>query len=187
MSFEEILKTVYYLSDDSVACLMGEMERVSYLKKECVLREGQWDDFVYFVESGSVRRYVLRGEKNVILSFVFEGDMAVAVPGFSGRTVSKCIVETLEDSILLRISRERLEGLFRKSLELANWGRCLVERYLLEHELYFMDYFWTDKGTQYRNLIKEYPQLLQRVSLKELASYLDVTPQSLSRIRAERK
>lgn len=187
MGFEERLKTEYYLPDESVSCLMEEMERVSYLKKECVLREGQWDDFVYFVESGSVRRYVRRGDKNVILSFVFEGDMAVAVPGFAGRTVSKCIVETLEDTILLRISRKRLEELFRRSLELANWGRCLVERHLLEHERYFMDYFWADKGTQYRNLIKDYPQLLQRVSLKELASYLNVTPQSLSRIRAERK
>lgn len=80
-----------------------------------------------------------------------------------------------------------MEILFEQSVGLANWGRKLAGKALTEYEHYFIDYFFTDKGTQYRNIIKEYPKLLQRVSQKELASYLNITPQSLSRIRANMK
>lgn len=173
------------MSDESISLLLSDMEIVSYGKKEIVLDEGQRDRSVYFVKTGSVRRYILREGKCVTLSFAFEGDMAVVTPGFIGNTVSKFTIEALEDVTLLRISRERMEALFQSSLELANWGRRMVERILREYERYFMDYFWADKGVQYQNLIKEYPELMQRVSLKELASYLDVTPQSLSRIRRD--
>ena len=75
-------------------------------------------------------------------------------------------------------------ALFAESVELANWGRRLVEKQLVECERYFTEYYWQDKKTQYLRLLGEYPDLLRRVPLKDLASYLDVTPQSLSRIRS---
>ena len=62
-----------------------------------------------------------------------------------------------------------------------------MEKTIQEYEHYFIEYYWADKGHQYQMLIKEFPQLLQRVSLKEIASYLNITPQSLSRIRAHLK
>lgn len=93
-------------------------------------------------------------------------------------------IETMEDTTLLKISRKVLEEIFSSSVEMANWGRRLMEKSLLEYEHYFIDYFWANKSIQYRMIMKEYPELLQRVSLKELASYLNVTPQTLSRIRA---
>ena len=51
-------------------------------------------------------------------------------------------------------------------------------------EYYFTDYGGADTGTQYRMLVAEYPELFRRVPLRDLASYLNVTPQALSRIRA---
>ena len=63
--------------------------------------------------------------------------------------------------------------------------RRLCEERLRRYEAYFADYTWMDKGRQYERLLREYPQLLQRIALKDLASYLMLTPQSLSRIRAE--
>ena len=52
------------------------------------------------------------------------------------------------------------------------------------HEDYFADYAWRGKREQYGRMLREYPQLLQRIALKDLAAYLFLTPQSLSRIRA---
>ena len=62
-----------------------------------------------------------------------------------------------------------------------------AEEQLRRHEEYFADFAWRDKSEQYKRVLREYPQLLQRIALKDLAAYLFLTPQSLSRIRAEIK
>ena len=187
MEFTKKLQEQYKLSTESIALLQEHMQLLSFEKKEVVIQEGQRDDYTYFVESGSVRAYVIREDKQVTLLFAFEGDLATTILGPSNTLTSRLTIETLEPTTLVRISRTRLEELFRQSLDIANWGRKLMEKTLLEYEHYFMEYYWLEKSTQYQVLMKEYPQLLQRVSLKEIASYLNITPQTLSRIRAHIK
>lgn len=185
MKLVQRLRERYGLTEAAVAALSAEAERLEFGRKECVVCEGQRDDWVYFVEQGSVRTYVMREEHCVILNFAFEGDSATSTLGADGSGVSHCTIETLEPSVLVRISRQRMEALFENSAELANWGRHVAERMLSSHEEYFAEYSWRDKGEQYFRLLAEYPELLRRVPLKDLAAYLFVTPQTLSRIRAE--
>ena len=87
----------------------------------------------------------------------------------------------------LGLPREEIDRLFAADAELADWGRRMAEEQLRRHEEYFADFAWRDKSEQYKRVLREYPQLLQRIALKDLAAYLFVTPQSLSRIRAEIK
>ena len=186
MEFTKKLQTQYKLSTNSIALLKEQIQLISFDRKEIVIREGQRNDYTYFVESGSIRTYVNRKDKQVTLSFAFEGDLATNL-GPANTLTSKLTIETLEPTTLVRISHTHLEQLFQQSLEIANWGRKLMEKILLEYEHYFMEYYWLEKSAQYHVLIQEYPQLLQRVSLIEIASYLNITPQTLSRIRAHIK
>lgn len=185
MDLFQRLRNRYSLSETALAALSAEAERLVFGRKECVVREGQRDDRIYFVEQGSVRTYVMREDRCVILNFAFEGDSTTSALGANCSEVSYCTVETLEPSVLICIPRQRMETLFGNSTELANWGRLVTEQMLRSHEEYFAEYSWRDKGEQYFRLLAEYPELLQRVPLKDLASYLFVTPQTLSRIRAE--
>lgn len=185
MDFTQQLRDRHSLSAQAARLLMQEAERITFARKEVVTEEGRRDPYVYFVEQGSVRTFVLREDKCVILTFAFEGDAASSTLGVTDTETSRCTIETLEPATLLRIPRQRLDALFTQNAELANWGRRLIEQQLLLHEAYFADYCWMDKGQQYKRMLREYPQLLQRVPLKDLAAYLFITPQSLSRIRAE--
>lgn len=187
MDFFERIRNDYGLSAEAVRILAAEAERIGSGRKECLVREGGRDTWLYFVEEGSLRTYVMREERCVILNFAFEGDPATSVLGTAPGGISRCTVETLKPSRLIRIPRARMEKLFHDSAELADWGRRVAERMLRSHEEYFADYSWREKGKQYFRLLAEYPELLQRVPLKDLASYLFVTPQTLSRIRAELK
>lgn len=187
MDFMEKLRSRYELSAEAAERLMRHAERISFAKKEVVTSEGRRDDYVYFVESGSVRAYVMREARCVIIFFAFEGDAASSVLGTTDYPTARYTIETLEASTLLRIPRQEMEELLTGSLKLANWGRKVAERMLRSHEEYFADYAWRDKGEQYLHILHEYPELLQRVPLKDLAAYLFVTPQTLSRIRAEIK
>lgn len=173
---------IYPISLEGVDMLLRDMVEVRYKKGEAVVREGQRVRDAYFVKEGLVRSYVMREDKDITLWFATVGDMAVGGPG----EILTMNVEALEDSVLLKIPQSKLEDLYHHSLELANWGRKLVEKYLSEYEHYFIHYSWNDAGEQYEMLVKAYPELIQKIPLKHIASYLQITPQSLSRIRAKK-
>lgn len=187
MDFTRQLCDIHPLCDESIAQVMEYAQRLTFARKEVVIDQWCRDAYVYFVEQGSVRTYVVREGKYVILSFAFEGEAVSSILGMMESRTSNCTIETLEPTTLLRIPGKRLEELFMQNIELANWGRKMAERQLMLHQAYFADYSWMDKGQQYMRMLREYPQLLQRIPLKDLAAYLAVTPQSLSRIRAKIK
>ena len=93
----------------------------------------------------------------------------------------------VEDSVLLRIPARVLEELWDLTPYLANWMRTLSDYYLREYENYFINDSWSDAREQYETSLRTRPDLFQRVPLKHIASFLQITPQSLSRIRASVK
>lgn len=184
MDFAQILRQRYGLSDEGIGRLMEHAALSVHARKETVIEEGQRDPDVCFVAEGSVRTYVMREDKCVIFSFSFEGDPATSTLGTQPSGISRQTIETMEPTTLVRIPRASMDALFARDVELADWGRRMAEEQLRRHEDYFADYAWRDKREQYERMLREYPQLLQRIALKDLAAYLFLTPQSLSRIRA---
>lgn len=184
MDFWQTLSHRDGLSPQSIALLAQAAEHVDYARKATVLCDGDTDRYTYFVERGSVRTYVMREERCIILGFAFEGEAATVELG--RRPVSRCdyFIETLEPTTLVRIPRSRMEELFSTHIELADWGRRRAERQLYAYIEFFADFNWMDKSQQYHLLVEHYPELFRRVPLKDIASYLGVTPQTLSRIRA---
>ena len=172
-------RTVYPLSDEAADRLLEGMEHLRYPRHTVISREGAREPYVWFMEKGLARAYVEREGKDVTLWFASDGEMI----NFAYRGVAAYQVELTEDSRLLRIPSQRLEKLMEESLELCNWGRKLQEYYLREYENYFINDSWSDARAQYEALLRSRPELFQKVPLKHIASYLQITPQSLSRIR----
>ena len=94
-------------------------------------------------------------------------------------------IEALCDSVAYSISRATLNQLYHSSIGLANLGLRLMDHQLLLQENWLINSGSPRAKERYLTLIKETPELLQYVPLKYIASYLWITPQSLSRIRAE--
>lgn len=177
----------YGLSERAAGVLMRHASQSVHARKEIIVEEGQRDQEIRFVTEGSARSYVMREDKCVILSFAFEGDPTSSTLGAWPGGISGHTIETMEPTTLVRLPREEIDRLFAADAELADWGRRMAEEQLRRHEEYFADFAWRDKSEQYKRVLREYPQLLQRIALKDLAAYLFLTPQSLSRIRAEIK
>lgn len=171
------------LSDEAVDALLRDMEEIVLPKGDLCLCEGKRSPYVWFVKTGLVRAYVEREGKDITLWFASDGEMI----NFVYRDVSAYHGEAVEESVLLRIEWQKLEYLFGKSLELSNWGRCLLDYYLREYENYFINDSWMEACKQYESLLRTQPELIQKVPLKHIASFLQITPQSLSRIRSEVK
>ena len=99
--------------------------------------------------------------------------------------LSQVNIESVNDSTAYCISKAKLEALFAHSIEMANFGRKIFEREILSVDASTLAYGTPPTAKErYLTLMEENPELLQDVPLKYLASYLYITPQSLSRIRA---
>lgn len=184
MTIEEILRTRYGLPGDTVDALLVNGERVRFAKGDIIQHEGERDRYICFVESGIVRSGFARENKTVTLWIAGEGDTPLSFPALTRAGTSKVSVEALTACVVWRIARSRLGRLCEESVIISGFTRRLAEKILSETVDFFTDYYWLDKKGQYRLLLKRHPELFRNVSLKEIASYLDVTPQSLSRIRA---
>lgn len=94
-------------------------------------------------------------------------------------------IEAISDNLLYRIEKSELESFFHSSVSAANLGRKMFEREILVFEERLINEGSTQAQERYLKLLEDAPELLQHVPLKHITSYLYITPQSLSRIRAE--
>ena len=180
--FVEQLRQVSPLSDEIVGQLLEEMKEVSFAKGELSIREGERDPFFFF-KTVLVLSFVESEVKDISLWFASDSE----VINFVYRNISAYNVQMVENTTLLRIPKTKLDYLCRSSLELANWGLKIQDYYLREYENYFINDSWMEAREQYESLLKTRPDLILKLPLKHIASYLQITPQSLSRIRASVK
>lgn len=96
-------------------------------------------------------------------------------------------IELLENCELYLLKTSDLQKLFEKDIHIANWGRKFAEQELIKTEERLISHQFQTATERYKELLKENPDLIQRVKLGHIASYLGITQVSLSRIRADIK
>lgn len=164
--------------------LLEKMEKVSYRKGDCLVREGERNANFYIVSEGIWRGHYLNDGVDVSVWFASEGEAVFSTWGYVSNTPSLVTIEAMCDSRVYGISKSALEEFFSSSVELANFGRRIFEQQFLGLESWIISGGSPRAKERYLALLEENPELLQYVPLKHIASYLWVTPQSLSRIRA---
>lgn len=184
-TFKENFCKRYKVSGTDVQALLDCTEEVRFKKRELIVREGSKNSNLYLIKQGVWRGYYHKDGVDTTLWFASEGEAAFSVWGYVDNANSLINIETMSDSIAYRISRPELNQLFSSSIALANLGLRLMERQFLAQESSMISAGSPRAKERYLTLIKEMPELLQHVPLKYIASYLWITPQSLSRIRAE--
>lgn len=178
------IRTYYPVSDEALEALVGLFERVVFPARTTVIRAGKLDRKVYFIEKGITRSYVLHGGKQTTTWFSKEGDAACGSWDLYRRVAGFEYVETLEETEAYSVSVEQLDALYRSHIDLANWMRVLQQENFLRLQDAHIRRLTCPARERYERLAKECPELLRRVSLGHIASFLGVTQQSLSRIRA---
>lgn len=186
-AFAEKFREKYNLSGDDVRTLVGRMGEVRYKKKELIVREGEKNTNLYLLKEGIWRAHYLKDGTEATIWFATEGETAFSTWGYTDNSCSLISIESCTDSVAYFISREELDKLFNSSLGLANLGRRLMEKTLLNIENWTLANGSPRAKERYLTLLRDTPQILQYVPQKYIASFLWITPQSLSRIRAGMK
>ncbi|WP_308502318.1 Crp/Fnr family transcriptional regulator [uncultured Alistipes sp.] len=183
-SFLEKFSHKYNLPQAACERLLGRMARLSFRKGDCVVRQGERNADLYLVSRGIWLGHYLHNGADISLWFAGEGEAIFSTRSYVADRPSQITIEAMCDAELYAISRADLEDFFGGSVEAANFGRRLFEEQFLDLENWLLAGGAPRAEERYRTLLEENPELLRIVPLKHIASYLWITPQSLSRIRA---
>lgn len=172
----------YKLSEENLDKLFSVMQEVHYSQDEIIVKEGEVNNNVYIAKEGVFRGFLFQGSKEVTLYFGIEGDIVASVFSFYRDEPSIVTIEACCDSIVMKVSKEDLNKLISESVEFANWALnvTLEQLYTIEKKRTIIV---GDASERYFNLVKNRPELIQKVPLRTIASYLGITQQSLSRLR----
>ena len=180
------IRRYYPVSDASLALLFSKMKKAELPKKHLLIRGGVIDRHVYFIEKGFARSYCLLDGKELTIWFSREGDITFAMKDLYHNEPGYEYVELLEDSTLYAISIEDLNQLYETNIEIANWGRVIHQECLLYMDQHHISRLFLPAKERYLQLVRELPDVIQRAKLIYIASYLGITPQHLSRLRADK-
>lgn len=140
--------------------------------------------YSFFILSGFAKAISYVQDKECLMDFIYEGKFIESYRiNSKGEKHFPYTLEAIEDTSVLFIPNQLLEDMYSKSLYFTNWARIYAKKELEFIEDYFITDYFLDAKSQYSRIIKFRPELAQRASLKQLASYLNIAPESLSRIR----
>ncbi|MDB5195965.1 MAG: Crp/Fnr family transcriptional regulator [Flaviaesturariibacter sp.] len=159
-------------------------EKLLLPKGYCLVAEGQRCRHLYFLESGALRGYYNLEGKEVTHWFGFENDFVTSFHSFITGAPAVENVGLLEGSILWSISKERLTDLLNTHHELERLLRIAYEAYYIRLEERFVNAQFKTASERYTELLQQRPHLIERVPLGFIASFLGISPETLSRIRS---
>lgn len=182
---EELFKLLADLPGEIQQELNRFIDRKEFEKGEHLVKIGFPCRYLYFIESGLVRTYCINDEgKEINIEFSIEGQFITSIDAFYNQSASQVGIQSLEDTTSLCIGHDALNTMFDRYPELNKIGRILTEQNFVRREKWHAHKFLMDAGNRYNNLLKNFPELIQRVPLQHLASYLGMSKEHLSRIRA---
>lgn len=184
MQIDALLDHVYTLSPSAKKLLKQHISEHFFKKGTLLLQRNKVEQYIYFIKQGAVRAYAPTPEIDVTFWFGFEGATVLSMNSYVNQEKSYENIELLENSCLYVISASQLQHLYKTDIEIANWGRKLIEKELVKSEERLISLQCKSATERYTDLIKNHPYLVQRVALGHIASYLGITQVSLSRIRA---
>jgi CRP-like cAMP-binding protein len=180
--FDFISKYVSLSEDEKSAIISLDIFR-SVKKGTTLLEEGQNSKNGYFVLVGCIRTYyIIDGEEKTT---AFYTEMEGLTPHcVINKAPSQYYIACLEDSILTVANPDMEVELFKKFPKFETLCRLLSEELLAKQQINFDEFKTSSPEQRYMNLLQKRPDLIQRVPQHQLASYLGIKPQSLSRLRA---
>jgi len=171
------------LSPECLDCLRAVIKNTTVKKEEYLLSAGQVCANIYFIRSGLLKCFYMLRDKKVSDWFFGPNETVVSIDSFYDQTPGIDYMQALKDSRLFYISYEEYDHLFRTFVEFNVVGRILTNKYLRVWHVHARNIRRLTKYERYLYLLEHQPDLINDVPVQDVASYLDMAPATLSRMR----
>jgi CRP-like cAMP-binding protein len=152
-------------------------------KKETITKEGEIEHHFNFIVKGLVRKFYKKGHHEINTQISMEGHLILSQESFHSRTPSEYFVETIEPTIVVSITYDDLEKLYRQSHKMEHLGRLVITYAMIIKDRWQMQMVKMTPRERFLNFVTKNPELMQRVPQKYLASYLNIKPETFSRFK----
>lgn len=181
--FRQFINRHIELTDEEFQLLASKLSVVNFNKKTKLVDIGEVATTIYFVYKGMSRRYFYRGKQEVITHLIKEGGMMGSVISFITGEPSLYVLETIEPVTAYALSKNDLDELFQSNKRWEKFGRKIITAFFLQTENQILDNIRYTTKERFVNFMKQNPDLVMRVPQKYLASYLEIQPETFSRLK----
>lgn len=172
------------INDFEISYLTSILEEIKVSKKQLILKQGQTCKKIFFVVSGSLRAFNLNSKgKDATVMFAVNDWWITDMYGFMNQKPALVSIEALEDSQLIAIDFYKLEELYQRIQKFERFFRILFQKAYIREQLRALDAISYSTEERYYQFVEKYPMITQKISQKQIASYLGVTPEFLSSIK----
>lgn len=165
--------------------LIRQTVRTVYFPKDTpVIEAGKIDDSIYFIRKGVWRAYTERHGEQLTLWFAVTGESVFSSWGYLRGLPSRFTIAASCDSVAIELKKSTIQRLLASVPEISGWLHSLFVDIILSSDDLLVDIASPKAESRYLAFMKKMPEIFRDVPLKEIAGFLGVTPQSLSRIRS---
>jgi len=151
--------------------------------KTVLLKEGEISNSIFFIKKGCLREWFNKDGKDITFQFFFEGQPVASIDSFMNQKPSLFTIESIEPSTILSVGKADFEKLLISCPEFKDGFQDFIfQRFRIYGQL-FLSRIKDTPRERYNDLIKNHPKIIKRVPQHYIASFLGITPISLSRIR----
>jgi CRP-like cAMP-binding protein len=171
------------LSRDEFELVRKELLMRQLVPKQRLLDKGQTEQRIYFVVSGIVRKFFYRGKEEVVSQLAESQHLISAASSFFTGEPSDYVVEALEPTTVLSITKQGLDFLYAQDYKFERLGRLVIIDWLVQKEVWESMRMQLPPKERFIRFAQSHPNLMQRVSQKYLASYLNIKPETFRRYK----
>jgi CRP-like cAMP-binding protein len=175
------------LDETGIKYFTSLLQKISVSKKAILLKQGQICKNIYFVNSGALRAYYSdKQDKETTIMFGVADWWITDMNSFLNQQPALMHLEALETSEVLELSKTNLDKLYIEVPKFERFFRIIIQNAYVREQVRVIQNLSMTAEERYEIFLKKYPQIVERVTQKQIASYLGITPEFLSAIRARR-
>ena len=179
----ELARRYSTMSHDELDLLESILVPLKFQKGEKILNEGEVCTNIYWVVKGLVRQFYYKNNKELTEHMAVENSIVMCIESLFKEKPSHLQIVALEPSVIYAMPRQQLEKVAMKSLNIQILYRKILEESLIQSQIHADMMRFESAQSKYAKLVKLQPQLVLRAPLVYIASYLQMTPETLSRVR----
>lgn len=175
------------LDDHEISFFTSLLKEKHVDKKDFVLQEGQICQYISFVNSGLLRAYYLDNEdKESTIMFAVADWWITDMYCYIHQKPAMLTIQAVEDSHIFNLKKDDLEKLYVEVPKFEKFFRIIMQNAYIREQLRIIQNLSLSAEERYHNFLTKYPQIAKQVTQKQIASYLGVTPEFLSTLRANK-
>lgn len=176
------------LDENEISYFLSILTEKKYPKKSIILKEGEICRSINFVLSGTLRSFYRDSEgKESTIMFAAADWWITDMACFINQQPAMLNIETIEESLILQLKKEDLDNLYIKIPKFERFFRIIMQNAYIREQVRVIQNLSLSAEQRYYIFLEKYPEVSKQIKQKQIASYLGITPEFLSMIRANKK